>query len=240
MAIYLVYILISFLIAIPLISLGNTSLGTTNQPFLLKTTGDWIWVGTLIGTTIIATIALYLARKQKSFADKAVMSLGIPVILGNIALVVVSLLVKSYKHYSSQKIKTTLQMIDASYAVACVIAILMVIVVFILNYRNGWLKKNNWVAFISAAPGLGLLAVMYRHWSSWHQFITSRDFSNFKFSQMMNDFAALGAPMNLVRANEPAYVLTYFGPLLTYIILLIGGVVLVQKAEEKFKKRRKI
>ncbi len=46
-------------------------------------------------------------------------------------------------------------------------------------------------------------------------------------------FANAGIPMNFGRANQPAYVLTYFGPLLTYIILLIGGVVLVQKRKKK-------
>ncbi len=235
---YVIFIIISLLVAIPLISMVNTSLTTTNQPYLLKTTGDLIWSMVLLGTTLIASCGIYISRKLNSLKKMLVVSLGIPVIIGNIALLIVSSLVKTKKHYSVDSVKSTLMNINISYIVAGITAVTMIVLVLIVNYHSGWLKKNNWIVFVSAAPGLGLGAVLYRHWNVWNQFVTSRDFSNYKFAQMMNDFANAGIPMNFGRANQPAYVLTYFGPLLTYIILLIGGVVLVQKAEEKIRRRK--
>ncbi len=61
--------------------------------------------------------------------------------------------------------------------------------------------------------------------------------SNYKFAHMMNDFVHAGVPMSLGQANDPAYILTYFGPLLTYLLLLIGGIAFVQKAKRKHKQK---
>ncbi len=47
-----------------------------------------------------------------------VVSLGIPVIIGNIALLIVSSLVKTKKHYSVDSVKSTLMNINISYIVA--------------------------------------------------------------------------------------------------------------------------
>ncbi|MCC4370510.1 hypothetical protein LMB49_03745 [Limosilactobacillus reuteri] len=239
MAKYIVFVLISLLVAVPLVSISNTSLSTSNQPYLFNTAGDIVWIAMIVITFLLGVTSVYLARKQDAFSKILVISLGIPMMLGIIALLAVSSLVRNNNHYTAKSIKYVLSMINTSYIITGITAVVIVIVVVAINYRNGWLKKNNWIAFISAGPGLSLGAVLYRHWSAWNEFITSKSFSNAQFAEMMNAFNTSGVPMNIGRANEPAYILTYFVPLMAYLILLIGGVVLVQKAEKTSKKREK-
>lgn len=229
-------ILMTVVLAIGAQYLTIYQLQTSQDVLLFKTVGDWVFV--LLLTVSLAGMAWcvyqYFGERQRKMWFW-LGNVGIFCLTGGLLGVCTELSMLPFTKITLANVKTLAHLVTAQYYVDAVVLVIVAGLVMWIN--QGWIKRNNWYVVASLTPYILLGAFGYRKYLSWSAFINSDTFKYSELYKMLNTYHKAGYDLALTLMNNLTVTLLGIGVVGIFILIIVGGGLLVQKARQATKRQ---
>lgn len=165
----LIYLFVYMVITIIILEMF-THLPKTSENFMqLQEPGDFVF---LIGTVIIAIAGLimfyrYLKDKNNNKMKFWLGQFGFGMLYNSVLFFITQTSMMQFSHLNLKSVKEAIKFVNLNFWVSMALTVLAMLLLLYINFKKQWLKKNNWYYFVTFAPSILELGLIYHYQISW-------------------------------------------------------------------------
>lgn len=215
-------------------------LDMSDNMFELKKNGDYILLGLLVVSILVGLVIFRWFLKRDKYSKLSLWSGNIGLfVLGNALLTILLQAIASiFGKLTLDNMRTMIWLVDSSYYMAYVFIIVMAAIILFTNSQKGYLKHNNWVAFITLCPYIIEAAFCARYQMMWNNFKTLKSFNYSTVYKMFKAYNRAGNHASLLTMDDLTKVFGFAALFGVTVLVYIGGEYLVYISQKKIKERR--
>lgn len=238
---FFIYFVVYMFITIAVAELMTLKNAFSVNYMQLKKTGDWFILAT---NTIGCLVAVFLIWKyiKSSNEDKLLFWLGqisTLILVNGVLFFSIQTSITRYQKLTLIDLKHIISIINDNFWIEYIILAISLMIMIFINYKKEWFKVNNWYYFITVAPYILELGLVYRYQQAWLQFTESSSFSYREVYAMLVNYQQHAHPISMLLMDGSAIPVGVFFFLGLISLIYIGGERLVWSWKQNKQSRKK-
>lgn len=230
-----VYLLITIIFAEILTYRGRTSLNFMQ----LKHPMDWIiLVAVLIASAGGVALLIGYKHRPKSHLWFWLGQLGGLMAINGLLTFVDQATMAQYAKLTRSNVKHILQLITGNYYAEYALLALVMVGMLWLNYRQGWLKRNNWYYFWTMAPYIIETGIVYHYQLGWQTFTSMTGFTASRLYDLLSAYQHYDNTISVLLMDDSTNPSVIVLGIASAAVIYIGGEYLVWKWQQAHKGRK--